>query len=342
MKKKDGFITITVMLTMTIMYLIVFHLMFNTYLQERILISTANNIQSFYLSEEKNLLMIHDEDYYNKILYPILFDAFINNKFTKRTIKIDIKDLKQNDSKENINIRFTNKNNRKELVLESESDYNSLLTKMNSSGTIVNQLFELREPVLSDDIINSKYSDDLLILTKSIAENITVDHTNMPNAYYSEKFSGFNRICLQRKDSTNFEIACYRDAMDIPYKAGSNKQYSMIIFKNANNEPLDLIIGNPDKPDETLKLSGILYVEGNIKITSGFEFNGIIVIKDGDILVESVKKPKVLGLVIAHNSGNIMDAMEDLDIKYEPSHVYRHGILLPGFLQPEINLHKSN
>lgn len=341
MDKKEGYITIIVVVVTSIIYLMVTHLVFKVKIESSILQNTKNNIQSYYITEGKIIMSLKDEKYYVNQLEPKILDAFRTNRFGRKLedIIISQEDLDFGDNNSNIRLSFTDINNRKILNLSTESNCNGIITKVTSSVTLVNELFELGIPLLDSLFIEDEIKDKLTVLIDHISKNVTIANMNIPDTMYSMEYSNYRNITLKKLNKSDYELAFHRDSMESPYIERFNKKDIFFVCKKKENEDLNLIL---DDSGQNIQLSGIIYVEGNLIISSNFNFNGIIIVKNGEISVENSKTVKINGLVILDNVSNSFEFIEKADILYNNSYIYKFGTYLPGFLQPNIYTIKSN
>ena len=343
MNRRKGFITVTIMLVMSVMFIMVSYLCYEIILESLILDATANNIQSYYLAEGKAYMTVCEEKYYTNQLYPMLLDVFRKNNFgtKKKEVRIQNEDLYLDDDMNHVKILFTDKNNRKELILNAESNYHGVCSKVTASSTLVNELFEIQDAILDNSKIINHYEEDFKALLEKISDEITVNNCNNPDNMFAMEYLDFHNIYLHKKGIRNFEISADRNSMENPYIERFDKQHIFLICRN-NKMKLNVFLGEPEKPTETIKLFGVLFVEGNLIISSNLEFYGIIIVKNGEINVNSESQPKINGLMLFDNVANYNDFVNNADIIYDARYVYIYGTYLPGFLEPRMNLIKSN
>ena len=151
-----------------------------------------------------------------------------------------------------------------------------------------------------------------------------------------------NEIVLHKNNSSSFELSSYNFSMIDPYIERFSSKEVIIIIKSSGEQISNFSIGEITNLDEKIDISGIIYVEGNIIISSNFNFNGIIIVNNGEIIVESNKKPRIRGMVIMDNLLNYNLFTEKVDIVYDRYSIYKYGTYLPGFIDLKINVIKSN
>lgn len=335
MKKRKGFISIIALIVMAISMILILDMLFTNSQQNQIMTSRGNNIQSYYLSEGKILMSLYWDKYYNDQLYPAVLDVFRKYNFdTKlKRITIDKSDLENEDNISDVQLTFQDNENRKELVIKAQSDYKGINTSVKSKTTLVNELFEIKESILAMDNIEEKYKYDLEKLLINIEENIAVREIDKSEILYVSETSSFNKITLKKVDKVNYKLICTRDTMGYPYIEGFDKREVFIVVKKFEDNKTAFHI---DFSEFSSSLSGIIYVEGDMEISGEFTFNGIIIVKDGEIKVSSEVKPKINGMMILYDNENITKVNEEIDLQYYKFTVYKYGTFIPGFL--DINL----
>lgn len=303
--------------------------------QNQITNSRCNDIQSYYLSEGKILMSLYVDEYYNGQLYPAVLDVFRKHDFriTSKKVLIHESDLEDDDHISEVKLAFENISEKQELVIKAQSDYKGIKTSVKAYTTLVNDLFEIGESVLSMDNIKEKHKSDLGKLLINIEENIAVRDIDRSEVLYATEISNFSRVCLEKTDGTNYKLICTRETMEQPYVEGFNKREIFMVVRNfQGNKPTFHI----DCSDSSISLSGIIYVEGDIEISGDFTFNGIIIVNGGEVITNGDKKPKIIGMMILYGNDNIHRVKEKIDLQYYDFTIYKYGTFIPGFL--DINL----
>lgn len=332
MKKRRGFISIFILMVTSISMILILYMAHTIKLQTLILNSTKNNVQSFYNSEGKILMCFYDDKYIDGQLNTNLYNAFRNTRFSKKSIiTIDEDDLENQDKKSIVRMWFDDIDRRKYIVLSSESDINGTRSNVISTGTVVNDLFEMEIPILDIEMVDTKSLEDLI---SQIEDNISMEKANISDSMYGFESQNYEEITL-----TIDKLICTRDTMKEPYVEGIGRREVFIIGKKYKGERIHF---NIDKSQSTYKksLSGIIYVEGDINISTDFQFNGIMIVNGGKLNVEKGINFSVDGMLI-----NLSDEVlykDNLDIEYNRRLIYKYGTYLPGFVDIKLNLIKSN
>ena len=344
MKKREGFISIIALIIMSVLLFIVLYLGYTSQLEYLILGSSTSEIKGYYQSEGKIYLSLYDEKYYNDQLYLNIIDTFRNYRFpsSTKTVAIDDLDLEFGDSKRNVRLSFFEKDNRIRMDMTAESDINGIVSKLTSSSTLVNEIFESDYSILSYETVDEDHKESLANILLEIREKINVDNCNKPESLFGVDLNQYSEIRLKKRDKNNYDLSCKRDTMMNPYVEGYSGREAIIIARKPDEKNLNFLIGDPDLPSEEIELTGILYVDGNIIISDKFIFNGILIVENGEIIINTSESPKISGLVILNNVENYDDFIEKTDIILVKRTVYRYGTYIPGFLDPKMSVIKNN
>lgn len=325
---------------MSVSMLMILDMIVSNTLQHEIGCSRCDGIQSYYLAESKILMSLYEDKYYKDQLYPAIVDVFWRYVFdTKlKSVIIDKSDLEGDDSSSYVRMYFTEEEARKRLLLVGKSNYKGIETSVKSSATIVNKLFEIYQPILSMDIMEDEYKDDLEKLLINIEENITINNLHNPESSYAKEVSNYSHISLNKCDRNNYKLTCSRETMTYPDIEGFNKAIVYLIIKSSEVNKAKLHIDCSDLP---ASLSGIIYVEGDLEITGEFTFNGIIIVKDGEVKVNGDLIPIVKGMMILYNNENIVKVNDEIDLLYDRFPIYKYGTFLPGFVDLDLKSIKN-
>ncbi|WP_313232364.1 hypothetical protein [Tissierella praeacuta] len=338
MKARCGFISVVCLIVMCVLMVMVLYLEYITGLENLILNSAINNIQSYYLSEGKIYMILNEDKYYHNQLYPILVEYFKTMPYSKppRDIIIEKEDLDLGDRLDKVVVDIIDRENKKDLRLKAKSNFNGLKTILKSDIKLFNEVVEMEIPVLDTDSIETEYKEKLKDLLLNISNKININNCSKPNNIYGIDLLDFNNIVLDNEGNDNFKISAFRDTMLVPYTEIFNDKEIFIILRSSNDHPTNFFVGSTYTPNQLIKLSGIIYVEGNITISKDFQFNGIIIVKNGDIKIDYDVKIDIKGLSIVQNITN-NDFLENPNMFYSRHFVYKYGIYLPGFVETKIN-----
>lgn len=327
--KRKGFISISAILIAGIVLvnsLFIFNI-FN--LQEHISISSGYKLQSYLLIQDKINRLIYDEENFNIYLKPKIIK---NCRGTISSQNIYFKD--DYELGENITrtvIKFQEKEGRKYFILNLDTKYRGISRFSEVYGPIVNIIFEIGEPYIFERDLDKKYSEEYCRLMDVIEEDIFDYDCNMTGSMKRINTNGIINIdneFIRRKDRE------YGHNKILSDYAGKK------ILLNIDKKKIDgisrLEIGTEGNK-ELIKLTGIIYVNGDIVIEQDFDFKGIIILNNGNIIVNSPKTPRVHGMILHRGDVNI----DDIDIIGEQKLIYEYGSCLPGFINPKIEVIKK-
>lgn len=344
MRKRQGFISIIALIIMSVLLFMVLYLGYTSQLEYLILSSSTSEAKGYYQSEGKIFLSLYDEKYYNGQLYLNIIDYFRNDRVLNKpkVVVIDDLDLDPGDSRKNVELKYFEKKDRIRMDIIAKSSSNGIVTELTSSGTLVNEIFESGYSILSYETVDEKHREELANVLLQINEGINVDNCHKPESLYGVDLDLYSEIMLTKRDKNNYDLSCKRDTMTNPYVEGYPGGKGIVIARKPEGGDLDFLIGDPDKTSGELSLTGILYVNGNLVITDEFVFNGILIVENGQIIINTSERPKISGLVILNNVENYGDFIEKTDIILVKRTVYRYGTYVPGFLDPKVSVMKSN
>lgn len=324
---RKGSITVLALLIMSVIMISSTYLVYLTKLQSLITASSINNIQSYYLAESKINKVFYDDKYYLNYIYPIIKEKLQNTSISSFKIYIDDIDMDKDDKENYIKCSFTNYGStglKRNIVLETNSLYNGVLTSIKAYGPIVNVLYESEIPLL-DNNTYPQITDTLNDIKTNISKEEFPSGTNIKviKTYDNDKVIITN----------NKKIKLYRNNIEV--KEEQIKDRNFFIVKNKLNTPITFQIGENNKDE--VKFEGLIYLEGDLYIDSKFIFKGIIIV-NGNIYMNPnvVRDSEVKGIVLTN--GSIED---DSFIFYNRSYVYRYGVYLPGFIQPRLEVYKK-
>lgn len=343
MKTRRAYISVIALIVMSVLMIMTLYLIHTTKLEYLILNSIKNNTQSYYQSEGKIYMSIYDEKYCSTQLYPIITDYFREYPFQtpSKDIILNKDDLEYGDMISIVKVDIVKKDGKRLLNLIAESDCNGIITSVKSSISLFNELFEIGDPILAPNLIDNNLKD-FESLVKKISKEIDIDSCNIQRNIYMMKSTNYSEIILERKDTGNYQISSYRETMTNPYVDRFDDKEVILIIKEYGVDPINLFIGEINGINENIEISGIIYVEGNIIISSNFKFNGIMIVKDGEIIVEANEKPNIRGIIILDNLYDYDELIGKIDIVYDREIIYKYGTYLPGFIDLKIDVIKNN
>lgn len=339
--KRQGSVLILVLLIFVVVLigaLYVFHSStLHMYIARNKIIST----QGFYTSEGKLNMCMYDDKYYNGQLHPIILAEFRQDVLHPKTsVLLARKDLDEDDSSKEVFVSFEMVNNRKCLKLSSSTINNNLVSNLSAKHTIVSEMFELGMPILHPDELNNKEQNDLLEYIGVLEKNITND--NIPRYINGINILDFDKIEIKTVEHRNLDILYFRkDQLVKTEKLTTTDKYKenefFIILEDKFKKGINLQISYSNYPTP---LYGILYIEGDLIINSEFIFNGILIINNGRIIVNTDFDPIINGIIISNGDEGWV-VPERITVNYDSRLIYRYGTHLPDFLDYELLVMKK-
>lgn len=339
MKKRKGYVSIIALIVMSVSMIMILDMIVSNTLQHEMAASRCDSIQSYYLAEGKVLMSLYEDKYYRDQLYPVIVDYFGKSNIgsASKSVLIDGKDLEGDDTSQHVRVYFPKEEVRKTIFLVGESNYKGIVTSVKSSITLLNEVFEIHQPILSMDIIEDEYKKDLENLMLNIEKNITTKNIYYPLSSYAKETYNYSDVSLKVVGKRNYNLICSRETMTHPDIEGFNNGIVYIVIKPFEDKRTNFHIDCSGLP---ASLSGIMYIEGDLEITGDFSFNGIIIVKDGQIKVNGEVKPVVKGLMILYDSENIVKVNNEIDLQYDSFPIYKYGSFIPGFIDLDLKLIK--
>lgn len=338
MKKSDGFITIMVLAIMSIIMVSSLYLMHMYTLEFMIVTSTVNSIQSYYFSEGKVYTILNKNEYLNSIMPSI--KQFVKDIYIKIikgiNIFLDVEDLFEGDTNNVVSASiYHDYDGRIILEVKIKSTFKNITREVISKITVVNDLFELGNPLVSDELLsdeNRNMFNDYMSFLKS-----NVEIQELDSGIYGTDLKDYEKIRLI-KDSNAYSIECYRNEIEHPVRIENfiTDKVFLIIRKNILTPEVLIVDLNPSG---NYKLEGIIYIEGDLVICNDFELNGILIV-NGSINIIPSANMNVNGVVLYKGEENIEN--ERLHLQYDFSKIRKYGIYLPKFIDLKIRNIKSN
>lgn len=333
--KRDGFILIQILFLLVIISVVVAGVTEIYYSQAIIEIAYQDKIQADYLSETiLNRLYFNDEDFdanirqsiVNHMKYPI------DGRYKEFKKSIDFKD---GETKGNVIGKFYLSNNRKYLELSTITNYNGFTNNLMYCGPVVKDIFEMCNDTDSTfPLISSRSCQDLSIYLPELKSSL--DSDSIPAELEGLFVNDYDKISVNTRSSTSKELHMERNETTITKTFNRN---IFFIIKNKFNNPVQLEVGQANRVNP-LKLSGIIYLEGDLVISGSFEFTGILILNglDSKIVVNTPIKPIFKGIIFT--SGDKTD-LGLIDLSYDRDFVYKYGIYLPNFIDTKVEIVKK-
>lgn len=344
MDRKKGFISIVTIIVMSILLAMSLHLVTISGMEHLILSAGNKKTQSYYQAEDKIYLALCDDKYYSNQLNKHLIDFFRSEKLNTKAKKILINenDLNFGDRNKDVFLEFVyDKDDKVNMNLLATSDIKGISSLVKSSGPVVNELFENGDGILSFDLVEKNQVENLGKLLEKINEDISSHNSYEIQADLLMELKEINQVKLNKKSNKCYEITSKRNSMVNSMSQGFIKDKIFIIARGKEDEKLEFILGNAEDFESNIVLEGIIFVEGNLIISNNFDFKGIIIIKNGDLINEFKKECNIEGLLIMDKIRDYDDFIKKNTIIKSRYFIYKYGTYLPGFLDPKITLIKG-
>ena len=327
---RKGSVLILVLLVFVVVMLGALYTLQSSTLHMHIAKNKSVNNQGFYSSEAKIFMCMYEAKYFKDQLEPLILNEFRTLTNSKDYILLSSEDIEKGDSERKVAISFVTQNNRKCLKLVGTTNNNNQITNATSTFTLVNEIFELGLPVLDRA---GEYIEEL--------EN-KISNDDLPRQIKAVNIFDYDSIVV--KTITNRELELFYGRMGqfirseklIPSNIDKTNEL-FILIEDKFNKRVSLHI---DCPEKLTLIDGIIYIEGDLIISSEFKFNGIIIINNGQIIVNSEIKPIINGIIISNGEEAGLD-LEKITLNYDRNIVYRYGTYLPNFLNYEFLVMKK-
>lgn len=307
------------------------YIIYITKLEINMTYASRDKIQSNYCSETKINMTVYDRYYCDSYIKPFIVDNLRYPLSSPRHLNLILKQehIDDKDSLRIVNVDIYNKNNRKEIIISTESNYSGSKTSLLKKYNVINRIFEEGNlPLVSYDL-DEDICDKLSILYDDLSSGLIYDI--IPSEYYQLETYDHEKIIFKTKNSTTNLITKIRNGHDITEEYNKLTYKDLIlVIKNNLFTPVELEIEESNYTGP-LTLNGIIYVEGNLVISGRFKFNGIIILKGSDskIIVNTDSKPSIRGIILTEGESDFVD---DIDLKYASDYVYKYGVYIPGFI----------
>ncbi|CCQ95986.1 hypothetical protein CULT_340031 [[Clostridium] ultunense Esp] len=336
-----GFITIVALFTMAIILISALFLIYTSNMEYLIVISSQNNIQAYYLAESKIHMVLGKEEYYYGQLVPRI-ETYLKygrlGKFYDRRIILDNKDLFEGDNNDIIKVGFAEENNRRILELETYSTYSGISKNVLAKTTMINDFFEMGIPIVSIEYILQDKIREFENYMLYLQEEIEIPKQS--NGLIGIEAMDYDNIKFIRRLDNRIDIEFFRNDIEDPIKREMlvDNEIFLLARNNYVNPTLSI---ESEKDSDKLILKGIFYIEGDLKIYSDFEFYGILVLNNGQLLMEPSSEVKIEGVLLLNRyNGNLLDS-GNIQINYNLDEIRKYGVYLPKFIDPKVQVIKS-
>ncbi len=337
--KRQGSILILVLLVFLVVLMGALYILHSSTMHMYIARNNSINNQGFYTSEGKINMCIYEDKYYNIQLYPIIFNEFRNNNLSiKDYVLLYNEDLDTHDTIKKVDVSFEIIQNRKCMKLVSQSKQDNILSSASSFYTIINEIFEWGIPILHGDYLDNIQNDKIIDYISELDKNIIMPklptNVNGINSYDCDS------VTINSINFKNLEVVYIRedkviktDRIITPYKVND----LIIVISDLYGKGTNLSINNSEK---ATKFDGVIYIEGDLIIKNEFIFNGIIIINNGKIVVNTDINPIINGIIIGNGEEDWID-LSRVNVTYDFIPIHHYGTYLPDFLKTEFLMTKK-
>lgn len=325
---RKGSVTVLSLLIMAIILLTSLSLIYMTKLQSHINSSSGHKIQSLYLAELKLNKVLFDDKYYKNKLLPSI-EAYVktptSNSNLKAKIYMDKNDLDTDDDNNFVDIEFfVNKEKKHMMEVMSKSCYNGVENEVRAYGTLINDLYHYGD----GKVVSKLNNNDVVDFIENLGKKISTD--NLPSNITGIKTFDKDYINIDYKNITYNTLKYTGKTSDITEEI-------FLVIKNKLYTPIILHIGEINK--NKIKLKGVIYLEGDLVISTEFQLNGILILKGGQIIVNTDTKPLFKGIIITDGEEDYEDI---ITIQTNYQDMCKYGLYLPGFIEPKIEIIKKH
>ncbi|OLS03929.1 hypothetical protein [Tissierella creatinophila] len=342
-RNRKGSITIIGLYIFIIMTASTTMMLYFATLQSLISKNQLEKVQARYDNEnDLNKLIYYDENL-DKYIKDKIFRRY-RSGFEPDDDKYIIDFEKDDELKKSIKQAFfkiRNIDDRECIFFDISSKYNNIIYNTVAYGPFINNIFECNKPFLSEeslfDLDKKMFLD---FITQMEKENWDYDckvNTNSRKINI-DKNSDLKLISNNSRDNLFSSKRLMINSGLANEKIISFTYESIIVhLKSDGIKDKNLTIGS--KEDEGLiKMNGVLYIEGDLIINQDFEFLGLIIINNGDIIINSEKKPIINGMLLY--KGDTID-IDSITLVYDQKNIYKSASFLPGFLDIDIDVIKK-
>ena len=336
--KRNGSITIIALLIISLALVSSILLIYISTLQVSIAATSLDSVQAKYISEYiLNTLIYNKEKFQQYFFYNTLDGCRASGERfpSKGEWNIRFKEDKDlNEYSQDISYFMNQVDERKNIILKIKTKYKNIPSNIIAYIDVIHEIFQLNKPYIFINDLSQDYKNKLISLLEEIHDNcFDYDCKITASVRRINNIDGNISINVNSKNSDR-EIIIDNEGQVSSF---SNKYIILTNLLNESTEKPSLIIGNIED-DSLLKLNGVMYVEGDVIVNQNLEFDGIIIVNDGKIIINTDIPPIIKG-VILHND-DIRINEEDLVLIHDQDNIWNFGSYIPGFITPRLNLIK--
>lgn len=339
MKDDNGLITILVLLIMTVVLTSALFLIYTYYLEYKIANSSENSIQSSYIADSKIKLVLYDEKYYYNELLPRINRYIQYGWIPSYNVKIilDSKDLVEGDKYNAVYTYFSKDDESGKLCLELSTSavYKKIRKEAIAKYLLINEFFEMGIPIVSPYSIREDKRDEFDFYMNYLQNEIKIPSSEEISVISA---NDYEKVKIIKGIDDEINIQFFRNNIHEPIKIIKLLDEDIFLISNNDRIGSDVYIETENELDN-LKMSGILYIDGNLNVCTDFDFFGILII-NGNLSIQPNNRVCINGIVLTKS---FIDFQQygNLSAVYNFDSFRKYGIYLPKFIDPTLENLKS-
>lgn len=341
LKNRKGSITIIAIYIFIIMISSTTMLLYFSTLQSALSRNQITKLQSRYTNENDLNNLIYNEEIKDKYIKDKIFKRYRTDFIEGHKYSIDLETSdKLKETIKKASFEINNIDNREIIYFSIASNYGGIVSNILASGPFINNIFELNKSFLSEDSLLTEDKEMLLDFVSNLEEkNWDYDPKIISKA---KKINTNNNLSIEliSKERKNLlsQKKIIKNIGELNESYEFFKSDSMIIHLKRNDiENKKLTIGN-EESENLITMAGVLYLEGDLIINENFEFEGLIIMNRGNIIIREGNTLTIKGMLLSKESEIDMNS---IDLIYSQDLIWKSASFLPGFLDINIEVIKK-
>lgn len=340
MKNNNGMISVYALITMSVVISVVVFIVYSYSMEFQLVSSSQKNIQTNYISDSKIKLVLNDDEYYNDQLLPRI-KRYIQYGWitTNLRITLDEKDLAEEDPYNIVYTYFSEDKLTGEITLELNTSalYKQIKKDISAKYTLINEFFGKRIPIVSPNTLDDKEIEEFNKYLEDIRDKIILPPSD---EMFGVSAIGYEEVEITKESDHKTIIQLFRNNIQDPVKSVHLISEEVFLI-SANNDMIPNVhIRNENKLD-TLNLSGILFIDGNLIVCDDFDFSGILII-NGEMIIQLDTAVNINGIVLTNNIKEEYLQNGKLNVTYDFYSFRKYGVYLPKFIDLRESIIKYN
>lgn len=319
-------------------------LLYFSSLQSALSKNQITKVQAGYSNEKDLNNLIYDDENRDKHIKDEILKRYRTVATSIHKYPLDIKDDdKLKGTIEDASFEIKNIDNREVIYLSIASKYEGIVSNILASGTFINDIFESNKAFLNDDTSFVEDKEMLLdFISKMEEENWNYDPKIISKA---KKINTNNNLAIEFIEENKFNLLSQKKL--IKNFGETNEIHdgfysdSMIIHlkrEGLENKKITVGIKGDEDNGGLITMAGVLYLEGDLIVNEDFDFEGIVMINGGDIVISEGKRLAIRGMLLSKDSE--ID-ISSIDLECNQKNIYKSASFLPGFLDIDIDVIKK-